>query len=107
MLIQEKINWDADVEKKLAHLATLGVDCVALDLTDPLPRDAGIDLLSKESATQFFSKAHGAIHIDVAVIDEDFLQAYRDVGFKSPFSLDHSPIFPERKPPIRRSRSVI
>ena len=23
------------------------------------------------------------------------MQAYRDVGFKGPFSLDHSPIFPE------------
>lgn len=61
MLIQEKINWDADVEKKLAHLATLGVDCIALDLTDPLPRDAGIDLSSAESATAFFSKAKASV----------------------------------------------
>ena len=57
MLIQEKVTWDGEVDKKLAHLATLGVDCVALDIPDPLPRDSGIDLSTPESATAFFKKA--------------------------------------------------
>jgi mannonate dehydratase len=57
MLIQEKVTWDADVERRLAHLETLGVDCIALDLPDPLPKDAAIDLSSLQSATAFFKKA--------------------------------------------------
>jgi mannonate dehydratase len=59
MLIQEKVTWDGDVEKRLAHLATLGVDCIALDLSDPQP-DA-IDLSTVESATAFFKKAKATV----------------------------------------------
>jgi mannonate dehydratase len=61
MLIQEKVTWDGDVDKKLAHLATLGVNCVALDLSDPLPKEAGIDLSTIESATAFFKKAKATV----------------------------------------------
>jgi len=61
MLIQDKVSWDEDVEKKLAHLATLGVDCIALDLPDPLPKDAAIDLSTVESATAFFKKAQTTV----------------------------------------------
>ena len=59
MLIQDKLTWDGEVDRKLAHLATLGVDCVALDLTDPPP--AGIDLSTVESATSFFKKAKATV----------------------------------------------
>ena len=31
MLIQDKVVWDAQIEKNLAFLQTLGVDCVALE----------------------------------------------------------------------------
>jgi mannonate dehydratase len=61
MLIQEKVTWDDDVEKRLAHLATLGVDCIALDLPDPLPEDGAIDLSTVESATAFFKKAKATV----------------------------------------------
>src|SRR5215213_6139737 len=61
MFIQEKVTWDGDVDKKLAHLATLGVDCIALDLPDPLPQDAAIDLSTLESATAFFKKAKATV----------------------------------------------
>src|SRR5215210_2122545 len=56
MLIQDKVAWDGDVDKKLAHLATLGVDCVALDLADSL-KDGGIDVSSKASAAASFRQA--------------------------------------------------
>jgi mannonate dehydratase len=61
MLIQDKLAWDGDVDRKLAHLATLGVDCVALDLPDPLPKDAGIDLSTKSSAAAFLSRAKARV----------------------------------------------
>jgi mannonate dehydratase len=61
MYIQDKITWDAEVEKKLAHLKTLGVDCVALDVPDPLPTDAGIDLSARGSAAAFLKKAKTAV----------------------------------------------
>ena len=61
MLIQEKVTWNGDVDKKLAHLATLGVDCIALDLPDPLPNDAAIDLSTLESAMGFFKKAKATV----------------------------------------------
>lgn len=57
MYIQEKVTWDADVEKRLARLKTLGVDCIAVDLPDPPPKDSGIDLSTLDSATAFFRKA--------------------------------------------------
>src|SRR5437764_2922576 len=61
MLIQEKVSWDGDVDKKLAHLATLGVDCIALDLPDPLPKDSGISLSTVPSASAFFKKAKAMV----------------------------------------------
>jgi len=61
MIIQEKMTWDGEVDRKLAHLATLGIDCVALDLPDPLPRDSRIDLSTPESAMAFFRKAQAMV----------------------------------------------
>jgi mannonate dehydratase len=61
MHIQDKVAWNAGVDKKLAHLKTLGVDCVALDLTDPLPKDAGIDLSTRQAATDFFARAKATV----------------------------------------------
>ena len=61
MLIQDKVSWEGDVDQKLAHLATLGVDCVALDLTDPLPKDSGIDVSTPEAAAAFFRKAKARV----------------------------------------------
>ncbi len=61
MYIQDKVAWNAGVDKKLAHLKTLGVDCVALDLTDPLPTDGGIDLSTPKSAAGFFEKAKATV----------------------------------------------
>ncbi len=34
MHIQEKVTWDGDVDKRLASLKTLGVDCISIDLPD-------------------------------------------------------------------------
>lgn len=59
MLIQDKVTWEGDVDKKLAHLATLGVDCAALELPDP-PL-AGMDLSTPESATAFFKQAKARV----------------------------------------------
>jgi mannonate dehydratase len=61
MLIQDKVSWDSQIDEKLAHLATLGVDCVALDLPDPLPEACGIDLSSAESASAFFKQAKAKV----------------------------------------------
>src|SRR4051812_17386776 len=61
MLIQDKITWDAQVDAKLAHLATLGVDCVALDLPDPLPGGSAIDVSSPDAAAAFFTKAKAQV----------------------------------------------
>ena len=60
MFIQEKVAWDRDVEKNLALLETLGVDCIAIDLPDGGPAD-GIDLSTLESATAFFTKAKATV----------------------------------------------
>lgn len=57
MYIQEKVTWDTDVEKRLAYLKTLGVDCVAMDLPDPLPQGSAIDLSTARAATEFFTQA--------------------------------------------------
>jgi mannonate dehydratase len=61
MLIQDKLTWDGEVDAKLAHLATLGVDCVALDMPDPLPKDWGIDISTPEAASTFFRKAKARV----------------------------------------------
>ena len=34
MLIQDKATWDADIDKRLALMSTLGIDCVSLELPD-------------------------------------------------------------------------
>ena len=34
MLIQDKVIWDADIDKRLALMSTLGIDCVSLELPD-------------------------------------------------------------------------
>src|ERR1700704_6633440 len=61
MYIQDKVSWDGDVENRLRLLATLGVDCVSMDIPDG-PRDGGaIDLSTPESATAFFRKARSAV----------------------------------------------
>src|SRR5262245_48134140 len=59
MLIQDKVTWDGDVDRKLAHLATLGVDCVALELPDPPP--ASMDLSTPDTASAFFRQAKGKV----------------------------------------------
>src|SRR3569623_1560873 len=61
MLIQDKIAWDADVDRKLAHLATHGVDCVAMELPDPLPKDSSIDVSTPDAATTFFRQARAKV----------------------------------------------
>ena len=61
MHIQEKVTWDADVETKLAHLKTLGVDCIALDLPDPPAQGSAIDLSTSGSATEFLTRAKKAV----------------------------------------------
>ena len=61
MLIQDKVAWDADVGRKLAHLATLGVDCVAMELPDPLPNDSPIDVSSPDAAAAFFRRAKAKV----------------------------------------------
>ena len=52
MYIQEKVNWDDEVDRNLAHLRTLGVDYIAINqkgLTDALS--------TSEKAIDFFKKA--------------------------------------------------
>jgi mannonate dehydratase len=61
MLIQDKVTWDADIDTKLALLATLGVDCVSIELPDDQRANAMIDLSTTESATTFFKKAKAAV----------------------------------------------
>ena len=60
MHIQEKVAWDADLEKNLALLQTLGVDCIALDLPDREVQD-GIDMSTPEAATAFLRQAKAAV----------------------------------------------
>jgi mannonate dehydratase len=59
MYIQDKVSWDGNVEKSLALMKTLGVDCVAMDIPDR-PRD-NIDLSTLESATAFFRRAKATV----------------------------------------------
>jgi len=61
MLIQEKITWDADVDRNLAHLAALGVDCVGFDLPDSHRDGALFDLSSAAAATAFFKEAKARV----------------------------------------------
>src|SRR5690349_19259856 len=61
MLIQDKITWDGDVDATLARLATLGVDCVALHMPDPLPKEWGIDVSTAQAASTFFRNAKAKV----------------------------------------------
>ena len=61
MLIQDKVAWNSEVEKSLAFLKTLGVDCVALELPDDQRADAAIDLSTRDAAIAFFSKAKATV----------------------------------------------
>ena len=61
MYIQEKVTWNGDVDKTLAFLKTLGVDCIAIDLPDRQREDAAIDLSTPETATAFFKKAKSTV----------------------------------------------
>lgn len=61
MLIQDKVVWDANIEKSLAFLQTLGVDCVALELTDNPRVNPLVDCSTPEAAAAFFSKAKATV----------------------------------------------
>ena len=61
MLIQDKVIWDADVEKSLAFLQTLGVDCVAIELPDDPRGNPAMDLSSPDAITAFFKKAKATV----------------------------------------------
>ncbi len=61
MLIQDKVAWDGEVEKNLAFLKTLGVDCVALELPDDPRADAAINLSTRDAAIAFFNQAKATV----------------------------------------------
>ncbi|HKA43921.1 MAG TPA: mannonate dehydratase [Burkholderiales bacterium] len=61
MYIQDKVSWSAGVEKNLALLKTLGVDCVAIDIPDGPRTDSAVDLSTPESAAAFFRKAKATV----------------------------------------------
>ncbi len=61
MLIQDKVVWDADVEKNLALMSTLGVDSVSMELPDGPRANPAIDLSTLASATAFFKQAKAAV----------------------------------------------
>ena len=61
MLIQDKLTWDANVEKNLALMSTLGIDCVALELPDGPRANAAIDLSTPDACNAFFRKAKALV----------------------------------------------
>lgn len=61
MLIQDKVIWDADLEKNLALMSTLGVDCVSMELPDGPRANPMMDLSTLDSATRFFRQAKAAV----------------------------------------------
>jgi mannonate dehydratase len=61
MLIQDKVVWDADVEKNLALMSTLGIDCVSLELPDDPRGNPAMDLSSPDAITTFFTKAKATV----------------------------------------------
>jgi len=61
MQIQDKVTWDADVEKHLALMSTLGVDCVSMELPDGPRAHPAMDLSTPDSATAFFKKAKATV----------------------------------------------
>lgn len=61
MLIQDKVAWDANFEKNLALLQTLGVDCVALELPDGPSVNPAVDCSTLAAATAFFTQARATV----------------------------------------------
>ena len=61
MLIQDKVVWDANVDKSLALMSTLGVDCVSMELPDGPLANPAMDLSSLDAATTFFRKAKATV----------------------------------------------
>ena len=61
MLIQDKVTWDADIDKRLALMSTLGIDCVSLELPDTPRGNPLMDLSTPESATAFFKAAKAKV----------------------------------------------
>lgn len=61
MLIQDKLTWDANVEKKLALMSTLGIDCISLELPDGPRANPLLDLSTQEACNAFFQKAKALI----------------------------------------------
>ena len=61
MLIQDKVSWDGDIDRRLGLLKTLGVDCVSMDIPDGPRADGAIDLSTPDSAAAFFGKAKATV----------------------------------------------
>lgn len=61
MLIQDKLIWDANVEKNLALMSTLGIDCVSLELPDGPRANPLIDLSTPAACNAFFHKAKSLV----------------------------------------------
>ena len=61
MLIQDKVTWDADVEKHLVLMSTLGVDCVSMELPDGPLANPAIDLSTADATHAFFRKAKATV----------------------------------------------
>jgi mannonate dehydratase len=61
MQIQDKVSWDANVEKNLALMSTLGIDCVSLELPDDPRGNPAMDLSSPDAITKFFTKAKATV----------------------------------------------
>jgi mannonate dehydratase len=61
MQIQDKVTWDADVEKNLALMSTLGIDCVSLELPDDPRGNPAMDLSSPDAITTYFAKAKATV----------------------------------------------
>ena len=61
MLIQDKVIWDADIEKNLALMSTLGIDCVSMELPDGPRANPAMDLSTLDAATKFFKQAKSTV----------------------------------------------
>lgn len=61
MLIQDKVAWDTNVEKRLALMSTLGIDCVSMELSDNPRADPAMDLSTLDAATAIFRQAKAAV----------------------------------------------
>jgi mannonate dehydratase len=61
MLIQDKLIWNANVEKNLALMSTLGIDCVSLELPDGPHANPLLDLSTRDACTAFLQKAKALV----------------------------------------------